>query len=137
MRAISLFVATLFLSVAAVAQCKGCCKDAPAGAPGKPGTAHAAATAGAKAPAALLYNDVCPVTGRPAGATSPTLEFQGYRISLCCAGCRSLFAALGEAKQRTFLANYTGKKRRTGFSKSTKDGTPAVAKSAAVKSDCC
>ena len=139
-RFIFVLLLTLGLAPALAAQCADCCKNSPAEPAAKTATAGAAEH---KLP--LLFNSQCPVTGKPTTADSPTIAYQSFRISLCCNGCRPLFAKLPKAKKTTFVAALTGENRRSAFPKSeatvttvAKDGKgPCCETAPNAKSDCC
>ena len=51
---------------------------------------------------ALIEVNVCPMTGEKVGdKPGGTVEFAGYKVNFCCAGCPTAFAKLSDAEKTT------------------------------------
>lgn len=75
--------------------------------PAKP-AAKTKAKKGAKARAAKdVANKTCPIGGQPVGSmqAGSAVEHDGYRVGLCCDGCRAKFATNPDAYLKAALAS--------------------------------
>tara|TARA_R110002096_G_scaffold358_18_gene2165 strand:- start:326 stop:1423 length:1098 start_codon:yes stop_codon:yes gene_type:complete len=132
--------AALLLAVSSTAQCheaansKACCKSTPAAKAKSevvaPATTKKVAGKGVVSVGKVvpLFNDVCPITGAPTNAASPTMTHAGYEVSVCHPSCIAQFAGLDKAKQVAFVARFTGEHRRAAF---------PVRKPGEVEKSCC
>ncbi len=50
-----------------------------------------------------MVNTKCPISGEALSADSPTTQYHGKTVGLCCAGCAAKFNAMSDADKQARL----------------------------------
>jgi hypothetical protein len=52
-----------------------------------------------------MVNRTCPISGKALTETSPTVEYDGYKVGLCCAGCTKPWSDKTAAEKSKYVAD--------------------------------
>jgi len=51
-----------------------------------------------------MVNTTCPFSGKPLSESSPTVEYEGQKVGMCCTGCATRFGKLDASAQAALVS---------------------------------